>query len=285
MDAEIPGYEDLEPVIAGSSAEPLDDQPRGGDMLYSSGTTGRPKGIKPALPDRQIDEPGDTLIATFGPRFGFDERTVYLSPAPLYHAAPLRTCATVQALGGTAVVMDRFDAEDALALIDRYRVTHSQWVPTMFVRMLKLPDDVRGRYDVSSIRVAIHAAAPCPVDVKRAMMDWWGPVLHEYYSSTELNGMTAIGPEEWLEKPGSVGRAVLGVLHVCDDDGHELPPGEVGTIYFERDVLPFRYHNDPDKTRAARSEEHTSELQSRQYLVCRLLLEKKKNLQSSIILV
>jgi long-chain acyl-CoA synthetase len=254
--AEIPGYEDLERALAESSTEPLDDQPRGGDMLYSSGTTGRPKGIKPALPDRQIDEPGDTLIATFGPRFGFDERTVYLSPAPLYHAAPLRTCATVQALGGTAVVMDRFDAEEALALIERHRVTHSQWVPTMFVRMLKLPEAVRNRYDVSSMRVAIHAAAPCPVDVKRAMMDWWGPVLHEYYSSTELNGLTAIGPEEWLEKPGSVGSAVLGVLRVCDDDGRELPAGEVGTVYFEREVLPFEYHNDPAKTRAAQHPEH-----------------------------
>jgi long-chain acyl-CoA synthetase len=253
---DIPGYEDLEHTLANSSTAPLDDQPRGGDMLYSSGTTGRPKGIKPPLPDRQIDEPGDTMISTFGPRFGFDESTVYLSPAPLYHAAPLRTCATVQALGGTAVVMDRFDAEQALALIERHRVTHSQWVPTMFVRMLKLPDAVRGRYDVSSMRVAIHAAAPCPVDVKRAMMDWWGPVLHEYYSSTELNGMTAIGPDEWLEKPGSVGRAVLGVLRVCDDDGHELPAGEVGTIYFEREVLPFHYHNDPDKTRAAQHPEH-----------------------------
>src|SRR3712207_7834806 len=172
MDAEIPGYEDLDDAFAGASAEPLDDQPRGGDMLYSSGTTGRPKGIKPPLPDRQIDEPGDTMIAAFGTRFGFDDQTVYLSPAPLYHAAPLRTCATVQALGGTAVVMDRFDAEEALALIDRHRVTHSQWVPTMFVRMLKLPDDVRGRYDVSTMRVAIHAAAPCPVDVKRSMMGW-----------------------------------------------------------------------------------------------------------------
>jgi long-chain acyl-CoA synthetase len=256
MGVEIPGYEDLEQVIADSSAAPLDDQPRGGDMLYSSGTTGRAKGIKPPLPERQIDEPGDTMVSAFGIPFGFDEQTVYLSPAPLYHAAPLRTCATTQALGGTVVVMDRFDAEQALALIDRHRVTHSQWVPTMFVRMLKLPEDVRNSYDVSSMRVAIHAAAPCPVDVKRAMMQWWGPILHEYYSSTELNGMTMIGPEEWLQKPGSVGRAVLGVLHICDDHGRELPPGEVGTIYFERDVLPFQYHNDPDKTRAAQHPEH-----------------------------
>jgi long-chain acyl-CoA synthetase len=254
--AEIEGYDDFEEVVAGGSADPLPDQPRGGDMLYSSGTTGRPKGIKPPLPDRQVDEPGDTLVSTFGPLYGFDEDTVYLSPAPLYHAAPLRTCATVQALGGTAVVMDRFDAQEALELIQRYRVTHSQWVPTMFVRMLKLPQEVRDAYDVSSMRVAVHAAAPCPVDVKRAMMEWWGPVLHEYYSSTELNGMTVIGPEEWLDKPGSVGRAALGILRICDDDGAELPTGEVGTVYFERDELPFEYHNDPEKTRKAQHPEH-----------------------------
>src|SRR4051794_5402454 len=253
---EIPGYENLEQVLAASSAEPLTDQPRGGDMLYSSGTTGRPKGIKPPLPDRQVDEPGDTMVGSFGVRFGFDEDTVYLSPAPLYHAAPLRTCATVQALGGTAVVMDKFDAEQSLELIQRYRVTHSQWVPTMFVRMLKLPDDVRTAHDVSSMRVAIHAAAPCPVDVKRAMIDWWGPILHEFYSSTELNGMTVIGPEEWLTKQGSVGRAALGILHICDERGNELPTREVGLVYFERDVVPFDYHNDPAKTRAAQHPQH-----------------------------
>jgi fatty-acyl-CoA synthase len=254
--AEIAGFQDFEQELAGSSTDLLPDQPRGGDMLYSSGTTGRPKGIKPPLPDRQIDEPGDTMVSAFGARFGFDASTVYLSPAPLYHAAPLRTCATVQALGGTAVVMDRFDAQEALDLIERYRVTHSQWVPTMFVRMLKLPDDVRGSYDVATLRVAIHAAAPCPVDVKRAMIEWWGPILHEYYSSTEMNGMTAIGPQEWLEKPGSVGRAALGILHICDEQGQELDPGEVGTVYFERDVLPFRYHNDPEKTGAAQHPLH-----------------------------
>jgi fatty-acyl-CoA synthase len=255
---EIEGYDDIDQALATASTEPLENQPRGGDMLYSSGTTGRPKGIKPPLPDRQIDDPGDAMISVFGERFGFDDRTVYLSPAPLYHAAPLRTCATVQALGGVSVVMDRFDAREALEFIERHRVTHSQWVPTMFVRMLKLPDEVRASYEVSSMRVAIHAAAPCPVDVKRAMIDWWGPILSEYYSSTEMNGMTAIGPDEWLRKPGSVGRAVLGRLHICDDDGNELPAGEVGTIYFERDELPFRYHNDPDKTRAAQHPLHAT---------------------------
>ncbi len=209
--ADVPGFESMEALIASSSAGRPAHEPRGGDMLYSSGTTGRPKGVRPPLPDREVSEPGDTMVAMFSGNFGCSKDTVYLSPAPLYHAAPLRTCASVQALGGTAVVMDRFDAETALAHIDRYKATVSQWVPTMFVRMLKLDPAVRARYDISSMQVAIHAAAPCPVEVKRQMIDWWGPVLYEYYSCTELNGMTVIRPEDWLRKPGSVGRAVLGV--------------------------------------------------------------------------
>jgi long-chain acyl-CoA synthetase len=255
----IPGstaYTDYDTALAGIPAEPLADQPRGADMLYSSGTTGRPKGIKPSLPERRIDEPGDTYIALFGPMYGFDDDSVYLSPAPLYHAAPLRFSATVQALGGTAVIMERFDPEGALAAIEKFRVTHSQWVPTMFVRLLKLPEAVRSRYDVSSLKVAIHAAAPCPPEVKQAMIDWWGPVLHEYYSSTEANGITFIDSAQWLDRPGSVGRAGLGVLHVTDDEGKELVTGEVGTVYFERDERPFEYHNDPDRTAAAQHPEH-----------------------------
>jgi fatty-acyl-CoA synthase len=184
--------------------------------------------------------------------------TVFLSPAPLYHAAPLRLCAAVQALGGTVVVMEKFEAEVALAAIERHRVTHSQWVPTMFVRMLKLPASTRTRYDLTSQRVAVHAAAPCPTEVKQRMLDWWGPILHEYYSSTEVPGMTWIGPEEWAGHAGSVGRPILGVLHICDDDGRELPVGEVGTVYFERDARPFEYHNDPDKTRRTEHPDHPS---------------------------
>ena len=253
---ELEGFEGYEEALAASRTSPLGDQPRGGDMLYSSGTTGRPKGIKPPLPERRVDEPGDAMVGLFGGRFGFDERTVYLSPAPLYHAAPLRTCATVQALGGTVVVMERFDAEAALAAIEHHRVTHSQWVPTMFVRMLKLDGAVRTRYDLSSQRVAIHAAAPCPVAVKQRMIDWWGPILHEYYSSTEANGATMITPEEWSERPGSVGRAVLGTIRVCDEDGHEVPPGTIGTVYFEREVRPFSYHRDPERTRLAQHPAH-----------------------------
>ncbi|MGV9543614.1 acyl-CoA synthetase [Nocardia beijingensis] len=255
----VPGYKSYEEATAAASPEPLPDQPRGADMLYSSGTTGRPKGIKQPLPDRQVgDAPGDTYTAIFGPLYGFDTETVYLSPAPLYHAAPLRFGGVVHALGGTLVIMEKFDAEQALAAIERYRVTHSQWVPTMFVRMLKLDEAVRARYDVSSLRVAVHAAAPCPVDVKRAMIDWWGPILYEYYASTEANGATFIDSEQWLRKPGSVGTAGLGTIRVCGDDGAELPTGEIGTIYFEREAAPFAYHNDPAKTADAVHPDHPS---------------------------
>ncbi|WP_043650701.1 acyl-CoA synthetase [Nocardia thailandica] len=253
----VPGHESYEEALAAASPEPPADQPRGGDMLYSSGTTGRPKGIKLPLPDRQVgDPPGDTYTALFGPLYGFDTDTVYLSPAPLYHAAPLRYGGVVHALGGTLVVMERFDAEAALAAIERYRVTHSQWVPTMFVRLLKLDAAVRARYDVSSLKVAVHAAAPCPVDVKHAMIDWWGPILHEYYASTEANGATFIDPGQWLRKPGSVGPALLGTIRICGEDGATLPAGEVGTVYFERDERPFTYHNDPAKTAEATHPDH-----------------------------
>ncbi|GED97808.1 acyl-CoA synthetase [Gordonia crocea] len=252
----IPGFADYDEVLAAASAEPLTDQPRGTDMLYSSGTTGRPKGIKPPLPQGQVDEVPDLVSAVFGPVYGFDPDTVYLSPAPVYHAAPLRYCAMVNSLGGTTILMDRFDPETALAYIDEYRVTHSQWVPTMFVRMLKLPAEVRARYDVSSMKAAIHAAAPCPAEVKQAMIDWWGPVVNEYYAATEAAGVCLIGSADALAHPGSVGRAVLGIVHICDEDGNDLPTGEVGTIYFERDEVPFVYHNDPEKTRKSQHPRH-----------------------------
>ncbi|GAC67895.1 acyl-CoA synthetase [Gordonia soli] len=252
----IDDHEDLDIAAAAESTEAPADQPRGADMLYSSGTTGRPKGIKPELPDRQVGDPGDTMTTMNQTVWGVGPDTVYLSPAPLYHAAPLRTCAAVQALGGTVVVLDRFDAERALSAIERHRVTYSQWVPTMFVRMLRLPDEVRTRYDVSSLRVAVHAAAPCPVDIKRQMIDWWGPILSEYYSSTELNGLTIVDTGEWLQRPGTVGRAALGTVRICDESGAEVGAGTIGTIYFERDRLPFEYHKAPEKTRAAQHPEH-----------------------------
>ncbi|MGH3725055.1 MAG: acyl-CoA synthetase [Mycobacterium sp.] len=257
LGGEVPGYDSYENALSNTTAEPLPSQPAGSDMLYSSGTTGRPKGIKIPLPDRQIDEPGSPL-AVFAQLYGFDTDTVYLSPAPTYHAAPLRFSGVVQSMGGTVVVMDRFDPEGALAAIEKHRITHSQWVPTMFVRMLKLPKEIRDRYDVSTLKVAIHAAAPCAVEVKHSMIDWWGPVLHEYYSSTEGNGVTFIDSATWLKRPGSVGYPAVGVLHICDDEGTELPVGQAGLVYFERDELPFAYHNDDEKTRSACHPDHAT---------------------------
>ncbi|OLT38477.1 acyl-CoA synthetase [Saccharomonospora sp. CUA-673] len=252
----VPGYDDYDTVLSEASPERPAHQPAGADLLYSSGTTGRPKGIKITLPERQIGEPGNPLLPLTQLMYGFDESMTYLSPAPVYHAAPLRYGACVHAVGGTLVMMEKFDAEAALQAIATYGVTHSQWVPTMFVRMLKLPDEVRTRYDLSTHRVAVHAAAPCPVEVKQAMIDWWGPILYEYYASTEGAGITFISPQEWLERPGSVGRAGLGIVRICDDEGTELPAGQIGTVYFEREEVSFTYHNEPEKTRSAQHPEH-----------------------------
>jgi len=247
---DIPGYEKYEDARAGFPTTPIADQTAGTDMLYSSGTTGRPKGVKHPLTGGAIDEAnGLTGLAQL--LYGFDENTVYLSPAPLYHAAPLRWCMTAQRLGGTVIVMEHFDAEEALKLIEKYKVTHSQWVPTMFVRMLKMPEDVRKKYDVSSLKVAIHAAAPCPVPVKQQMIDWWGPVIFEYYAGSEGNGFCALNSQEWLAHKGSVGKALNAIVHICDDEGNELPVGEAGTIYFESETK-FEYHNDPKKTAESR---------------------------------
>ena len=223
-------------------------------MLYSSGTTGRPKGIRRPLPGDAIDSP-DALISLVSLVYQFDEKTTYLSPAPLYHAAPLRYNMAVQQLGGTCVVMENFDPEAALELIEKHKISHSQWVPTMFVRMLKLPEDVRTKYDLSSMTTAIHAAAPCPIPIKHQMIEWWGPVIYEYYAGSEGNGFTAIDSEQWLAHEGSVGSALLGIIHICDDEGNELPVGEAGTIFFEApdaDVVSFEYYNDPKKTSESR---------------------------------
>jgi long-chain acyl-CoA synthetase len=229
---------------------PIADERAGNDMLYSSGTTGRPKGIRPPLPDDRAITASESIATTIAPGLGFGAETVYLCPAPLYHAAPLRWCMGAQRLGGTIVLMEKFDPEEALALIEKYRVSASQWVPTHLIRMLKLPDDVRARHDLSSLKVAIHAAAPCPVTVKRAMIDWWGPILFEYYAGTEGNGMTMIDSHQWLERPGSVGKAALGAVRICDEQGDPVPPRTEGAVYFEGGRA-FAYHNDPEKTAAA----------------------------------
>jgi len=252
----VPGHASYEDTIAAASAEPFADQPHGATMLYSSGTTGRPKGVRPPLPAIQVSEAGESLAMLASMFFGVNRDCVYLSPGPIYHAAPLRWCGAIQSLGGTVVMMKRFDAEQALAAIQDHHVTHAQFVPTMFVRMLQLPPEVRERYDVSSLRVAIHAAAPCPVEVKQKMIDWWGPVLVEYYAGTEGNGMTAVDSATWLTRPGTVGRAIFGAVRICAEDGTQLAAGQTGGVYFERDEIPFAYHNDPDKTRASQHPEH-----------------------------
>jgi acyl-CoA synthetase (AMP-forming)/AMP-acid ligase II len=250
-DGSAAGYESYEDTVATQPATPIDDEAMGYDMLYSSGTTGRPKGVQVPLPEGDIATTPMPVNLLGQMLYGFRPDMRYISPAPLYHAAPLRFCVAVMQSGGTVVVMEHFDPEDALRLIEEHSITHSQWVPTMFVRMLKLDDDVRTRYDLSSLEVAIHAAAPCPVPVKKQMIDWWGPVIYEYYAGTEGNGFCAITSQEWLEHPGSVGKPLVGELHIVDDDGSELPPGQAGTIYFGNGGQ-FEYHNDPEKTEGSK---------------------------------
>ncbi|MFB9470462.1 acyl-CoA synthetase [Nonomuraea salmonea] len=249
LGGEAEGFTSYEQAVAEHPATPIEDECTGADMLYSSGTTGRPKGVKVPATHGPLEEPGMLLRLIQG-LFAPSADSVYLSPAPLYHAAPLRYCMSFQRLGATVVVMERFDPERYLAAVEQYAVTHSQLVPTMFIKMLKLPQEVRDKYDVSSLRYAIHAAAPCPVPVKEQMMEWWGPIVHEYYAGTEGNGFLYAGPDDWLAHKGTVGRSLLGVVHICDENGDDLPPGEHGTIYFENGGR-FEYHGDPDKTRSA----------------------------------
>jgi acyl-CoA synthetase (AMP-forming)/AMP-acid ligase II len=224
-------------------------------MLYSSGTTGRPKGIKRPLSGRSVED-GEPVTRFIAALFGFNQETIYLSPAPIYHSAPLGFAMGLLAEGGTVVMMEEFDPREALRCIETYRCNHGQWVPTMFTRMLKLPEEERASYDVSSLKGAIHAAAPCPVPVKEQMIEWWGPILTEYYGGTELNGLTFIDSPNWMEHRGSVGRAVIGSIRICDEAGAEMPTGEGGIIYFERDEMPFEYHNEPEKTREAQHPQH-----------------------------
>jgi long-chain acyl-CoA synthetase len=227
---------------------PLEVELEGSAMLYSSGTTGRPKGIRRQLTEQPFGTEA-VLLPMLGGIMGFAEGDVYLSPAPLYHSAPLLWSMTAQRMGGTAVVMERFDPEQCLSLIATHRVTHAQFVPTMFVRLLKLSDEARLAHDVASLRSVVHAAAPCAPEVKRRMIEWWGPVIHEYYSGTEGGGMTWVTSEQWLAHPGSVGPSIWGDVHVCDDDGNELPADEDGVVWFGGRGVTFEYNNDPEKTR------------------------------------
>lgn len=247
------GFESWEEATDGQPTTPIADESNGVQMLYSSGTTGKPKGVFSPPTDTDVNTP-NPLVNSMGAAFGFGEETVYLSPAPLYHAAPLHFNMMSLYLGGTSIVMEQFDAEGALRLIEEHSVTHSQWVPIMFIRMLKLPPEHRARYDVSSMQFAIHAAAPCPVEVKQQMIDWWGEVIVEYYAASEGIGVTIIDAASWLTHRGSVGPSFGAELHILDDDGNEVPAGEIGTVYFGGSGGQFEYHNEPGKTAEAFNE-------------------------------
>ena len=241
--------EDWLAMIDGESEALIADATEGAEMLYSSGTTGRPKGIRASTPGAALG----TVSELFTRRLRLHDVTgdaIYLSTAPLYHSAPLRYNSMMHRCGATSIVMPRFDAQESLRLIERYHVTHSQWVPTMFVRLLHLPENVRQRHQLGSHRIAIHAAAPCPIAIKEAMLRWWGPILYEYYSGTEGNGQTAISPAEWLSHKGSVGRPILGDVHITDAAGNELPTGGTGHVYFSGGPR-FEYFKDPGKTASA----------------------------------
>ncbi|MEE9416498.1 MAG: AMP-binding protein [Acidimicrobiales bacterium] len=246
----IDGYDDYLETLDRYPSEPLPHRLEGQDMLYSSGTTGRPKGVKTPLSNTVLGTaPGLSQLAQLF--FGCTEDAKYLSPAPLYHAAPLRFCMSFQREGATVHAMERFDPEEALAAIEKYQITSSQWVPTMFVRMLKLEEQIRVRADISSLQFAIHAAAPCPIEVKQRMIDWWGPVLHEYYAGTEGNGLTYLTSHDWLDHRGSVGKALLGEVHILDDEGVPVASGEEGGVYFSG-AGGFEYHGDDEKTAESR---------------------------------
>lgn len=259
VDAEsASGAERLADAVASLPATPIDDETEGYYMFYSSGTTGRPKGILPALTGHRFGA-GLGIDTTMRKAFGFGSGTVYLSPGPLYHAAPLGWSMGTIRNGGTAVIMEKFDAHHTLAAIERYRVTHAQFVPTMFVRMLKLPDEVRAGYDLSTLRMVVHAAAPCPVDVKQRMIDWFGPKILEFYAGSEGNGFFMITTPEWLAHRGSVGRSTYGEVHICDDEGTELGPHEIGTVWMSG-APKFRYHEDSAKTASAYNDKGWSTL-------------------------
>ena len=246
------GWDSLEDALAAQPDTPIADERAGIDMLYSSGTTGRPKGVRVALPEEPALDAPNVLMQLAAGLYGFGSDTIYLSPAPMYHAAPLRWSMTVHRLGGTVVMMQHFEPVAALAAVEKYKINASQWVPTHFVRMLKLDEADRARHDVSSMKAAIHAAAPCPIPVKEAMIAWWGPVIFEYYAGSEGNGFTSITSEQWLTHKGSVGKPAYGVAHICGENGEELEAGSEGLIYFEGGGQ-FEYHNDPGKTAETRN--------------------------------
>jgi acyl-CoA synthetase (AMP-forming)/AMP-acid ligase II len=246
IQGDLPGLEPWEAAIASMPASLIDDPSRGHQMIYSSGTTGQQKGVQFPLPEGPWDEAmgfARMMIA----RYGAEPGMKFMINGPMYHSGPFAMGIAAQSMGMALLIVEKFDAEAVLAAIERYRPEIAQFAPTMFVRLLKLPRDVRERYDLSSLKVAIHAAAPCPLEAKREMIAWWGPILDEMYGGSENVGGTIINSEEWLRKPGSVGRSSAGALHICDEHGRELPVGESGIVYFEG-VPVTRYLNQPEKT-------------------------------------
>jgi acyl-CoA synthetase (AMP-forming)/AMP-acid ligase II len=246
----LPGIRSWEDTILAMPAELISDPALGQWMAYSSGTTGKPKGIQQPLQDVPFDTPlafAQLMARRYKSRAG----TKFIVSAPLYHVGSLTQAIAEQCLGASVLLFEKFDAEAMLRAIEYYRPERGQFVPTMFIRMLKLSAEVRARYDVSSLKVAIHSAGPCPLETKRAMIEWWGPILEEIYGGTENAGSTLISSEEWLRKPGSVGRPSSGSIHICDEHGSELPAGATGMIYFDAGAS-FQYLNDAAKTSGAR---------------------------------
>ncbi|WP_282606038.1 acyl-CoA synthetase [Pelagibius sp. Alg239-R121] len=259
VDEAVEGFEDWNALVESMPDQRLPDESPGATMLYSSGTTGRPKGILKQNQSSSIEALSPVFLKLLGEIAAMDAESVYLSPAPLYHSAPLGAAMVAAGLGATTIIMERFDEEGLLREIESAGVTHTQVVPTMFVRLLKMPTETRLRYDTGSLVTALHVAAPCPVDIKRQMIGWWGPILLEYYAGTEGNGVTAATTEEWNAHPGTVGRALFGSIRILDDEGLESPRGEIGNVYFDTG-LNFSYHNDPEKTAQAYNKEGWSTL-------------------------
>jgi len=251
---QVDGLACWDDLVDAQPEDPIPDEETGGRMAYSSGTTGRPKGVVYANPGGDPVRPNPSALL-FGRLYHLDSNTRYLCPAPLYHSAPMALATSIQSLGGTSVVMEKFDAEAFLKAVERWKISAVMVVPTMFIRLLALPDEVRLRYDLSSLRTVIHAAAPCPAHVKRAMIEWLGPIIEEFYAGSEGNGHTTINSAEWLAHPGSVGRTAVGQIHICDDDGHELPIGQIGTVYFSGGNR-VTYHNDSAKTASVHNRLH-----------------------------
>ena len=251
IDEPLPGFRSWDREAIVQPTTPIADEVAGYDMLYSSGTTGRPKGILRPLPEQPPSQQLP-LYAFLDKLWQYRDGMIYLSPAPLYHSAPQAAVSLTIDRGGTAIIMETFDAERYLELVQQYQVTHSQLVPTMFSRMLKLPDAARRRYDLSSLQCVVHAAAPCPVPVKQQMIEWWGPIILEYYGMTEAMGFSACDSAEWLKHPGTVGKVLFGELHVLDDALKPCPTGTPGTLWFKT-AKPFEYFNAPEATAKAQS--------------------------------